>query len=198
MWCNKNKQMKEQFLEEHTTLCKNNTSIYGQKFCNHNPERFLFFVGNKFVLVTYHRCMEFGDRYDFKKFIIESVIKNSKIFELYKVERSVNVNQELKDFRIKNKSLRKHIQQVNFMYADNSGKSYAITTKTPFIDWICNQQEIDNNFKDAKDYLIEKEYKWLIPELDDLYKYNYVYNCDDVEMSKTIDALVKSIHQLIN
>ena len=189
--------MKEYFLEEHSSLCRNNTGEYYKDFCKYNPERFLFFVGNKFVLVTYHQCLEFGERYEFKKSIIDAIIKNNKIFDLYKVDRSINIEKELKSFRIKNQALKKYIQQVNFIYSDNANKSYAITTKTDFLEHICNQEEIDENYKKAKSFLKDKKYDWLLDDLDNLFMYNKVYDSEDTEYHKTIEILVKSINQLI-
>ena len=67
-----------------------------------NPERFLFFLGNQFFLITYHSCLS-HDKYDFKKSLIEQLIGKYKIFERWNVNRGVNTEKDLKDFRIRNK-----------------------------------------------------------------------------------------------
>lgn len=194
--------MKEFYLDLHSETCSchpdnKEKKTYWSDFCEYNPERFLFFIGNKFALITYHNCISFYDKYDFKKSLIDKAIKNSKVFQKWEVNRGVSVSSELKDFRLKNKELRKYIQQVNYLYRDASGKQYAITTKTDYLDSICNQDIIDENFKTAEEYLKSKEYDWLLTELKDLYRANIVVrNYDDLEVFKTTEHLIKSINQL--
>ena len=195
--------MKEFYLDLHDETCschpdnKNKNKHHLSDFCEYNPERFLFFLGNRFGLITYHRCLSRYDHYDFKKFLIEKVITNSKVFEKWEVNRGVSVASELRNFRLKNKELRKYIQQVNYIYSNASGKEYAITTKTDYLDTICNQDELDKNFKKAEAFLKSKEYDWLLPKLKALYNANtFVRSWDDLEVFKTTEHLIKSINQL--
>jgi hypothetical protein len=55
--------------------------------CELNPERFLFLVENKFVLITYNTCMNFGDQYEYKKKLIDKVIEHNKVFDYYELNR---------------------------------------------------------------------------------------------------------------
>lgn len=191
--------MKEFYLDIHATHCpcnnKEDKSNWA-KFCELNPNRFLFFLGTKFILITYNACMNMGDEYDFKKTLIDKVITDNKVFEYYDVNRGVNVQDNLRDFRIRNKALRKHIEQINFIYWDNAGKKYAITTRTKYLDAICNQEEIDTNYNEAKEMLTKNEYDWLLEPLKNLYYANKVYNENEAEYHKTIDHLINSINQL--
>lgn len=163
-----------------------------------HPTEFLFFAGDNFFLITYHYCMEYGDRYEFKKEIIEKVLDKYKILELYEVNRGIDVENDLKKFRIKNNPLRKYIQQVNFIYFSGNKKVYAITTKTKYLDSICNQENLYKNYLAAKEFLINSEREYLLNDLDNLFKHNVIYTGNIAEHFKTIDHLVKSINQQIN
>ena len=192
--------MKEFFLDSHSEHCSSNKkNSYFSNYCEENPERFLFFVGNNFVIITYYKCNSYYDKYDFKVVLIKNVLTNNKIFETWRVNKSVDLEKDLKNFRIRNQSLRKNIQQVNYIYSDNAGKQYAITTTANYLEFIANQDEIDKNYKDAKEFLIKNEYNWLIKELDNLYWNNRIvirYE-HEVEICRTIEHLTKSINQLI-
>jgi hypothetical protein len=192
--------MKEFLLDQHDPCCpcSKGPQQGWLRHCDLNPERFLFFAGNEFFLITYYSCLEnrFENKYDWKVNLIEQVIGGYKIMERWNVNRSVNVNGELRNFRIRNQSLRKHIQQVNYIYFDNASRPYAITTKTDFIDRICDQDTIDSNYIAADRIIKEKGYEWLVKDLKYLYEMNMVY-VDKAEQFKTIDHLVKSINKII-
>lgn len=190
--------MKEYFIDTHSSLCPcSSSNAKGwELYCSMNPERFLFFAGTKFFIVTYHNCITFGDKYGFKKNIIDNAITQSKVFESWLVNISVDLNKDLVDFRIRNKNLRKYIQQVNYIYKDNAGKKYAITTKTNYLDSICNQEEIRGNYEKTKDFIIKNNYDWMLCKLDELYIHNIIREANPIEIHKTIDSVIKSINQL--
>jgi hypothetical protein len=182
--------MKEHFLSQHSFTCEGT-------YCELNPERFLFFVKNNFILITYYGCMHNGGKYYWKKELVEAVIKNSKAYSLSFVSTGVNLERDLRNFRLHNESLKKHYQEVNFIYSDNAGKRYAITNKVDYLEFIANQSELEGNYQMAKEFLSEKRYKWLLPQLDELMQYNSVYGDSTAEEFKTVDYLIKSIHNLI-
>lgn len=189
--------MKEFYLDQHsiTCRCRNDKSIFNH-YCQVNPDRFLFFLKTHFILITYHSCMDMGDQYAFKKDLIDRVIVDNKVFNYFELDRGVDVENTLKNFRIRNRTLKKYIQQVNFIYYDNAKKIYAITTKTKFLDAIFNQDEIDKNYKLAKDFLLKNEYNWLLNQLDLLYYNNQIYNESSAEYCKSVDHIIKKINQL--
>jgi hypothetical protein len=192
--------MKEFYFDQHSIICpcgKETKAKGWDKFCEINPERFLFFVGTKFVLITYHSCMGAYDEYDFKKILIQKVIDDSQIFDYYEIVRSSNLKDTLQDFRIRNQSLRKNIQQVNYIYSDLCGKEYAITTQVDYLDWLCNQDEIDKNYTEAKNMITKNQYDWLLPQLQKLYIANKVYNENETEYCKSIDHIIQEINQYI-
>jgi hypothetical protein len=140
--------------------------------------------------------MDMGDQYAFKKDLIDRVIVDNKVFNYFELDRGVDVENTLKNFRIRNRTLKKYIQQVNFIYYDNAKKIYAITTKTKFLDAIFNQDEIDKNYKLAKDFLLKNEYNWLLNQLDLLYYNNQIYNESSAEYCKSVDHIINKINQL--
>lgn len=190
--------MKEFIIDQHAWNCPCQRKKVNDwdKMCELNPERFLFFLGNQFILVTYFTCLSFGDKYLFKKELVELACKKSKFFDRWEVERSIDVKSELRDFRVRNTALRKYIQQVNYLYYDNAGKQYAITTKVKYIDKICDQELIDTNYENAKLSIEKSKYKWLLKELDNLYYANLVHNDYDIEFVKTVDHLLIEINKL--
>ena len=189
--------MQEFYIDLHSDLCpcSKGEQTGWDKYCELNPERFLFFLGNQFFLITYHSCLS-HDKYDFKKSLIEQLIGKYKIFERWNVNRGVNTEKDLKDFRIRNKELKKYVQQVNYLYYDASGREYAITTLTNYIESICNQDLINDNYKKAKEVLEKKGYDWLINELKGLLMANKLYITDETEYFKTTEHLIKSINKL--
>ena len=187
--------MKEFYLDTHSNLCSSKKESYFSSYCKLNPQRFLFFLGNDFFLITYYNCMSHSG-YDFKKSLIEEVCQKNKIFRRYEVNISVNVERDLKDFRIRNKELRKYISQVNYLYYDGAGKEYAITTLTNYKKRLFdNNDTILKNYQMAKEYLGQKEYHWLLPQLDELFYANCLRFCDEVEIFKAKEHLLKRIKE---
>lgn len=189
--------MKELYIDLHSEPClarKDTRSDFGHE-CDIYPERFLFFLGNDFQLITYHSCM-CGHEYDFKKYLLETTLKKHKVLERWKVNKGVHIDKDLRDFRIRNKDLKKYIQQVNYIYRNAAGKKFAITTLTPYVDAIFNQDIIDANYKASDEFLKGKGYDWLREELYELHCANYIGICDDVEVFKTVEHLISRINQL--
>ncbi|TNE74999.1 hypothetical protein EP331_00475, partial [bacterium] len=122
--------MKEFYIDDHAHYCHSNPSNPNRKdfdYCGMNPHKFLFFLEKRFFIVNYHDCIGGYDGYEYKKMLVEALAGQIKELGVYEVNRSVDVRKELRDFRIRNKNLRKNIQQVNCLYCDNAGKQYAIT-----------------------------------------------------------------------
>lgn len=174
--------MVELYLDLHANHCPDNSKNEKTQWanvCTLNPNRFLFFLGTKFILITYNSCMNSGDKYDFRATLIDTLIKRDRIFDVYEVNRGVNV----KDIRTIKQKLEKYgkdivvedIEQINFIYQDNAGKKYAITTTAKYSDAICNQKEIDENYKAAKEMLEKNKYEWLLEPLEELYNANKIY-----------------------
>jgi hypothetical protein len=189
--------MNEFFIDHHSDFCIN--SECGHDFCKYNPERFILMAGVDFYLITYYKCVDCGDSYDFRKKIIKKALGTLKIYDnIYSINRGVNVDSELKDFRIRNKQLRKYIEQINHIYNINNGRLYAITTKTDYLERICNQDIANENYEKAKIYLIENKYTWLLEELRLLKYHNQLWESTEIEYHKTIDTVIKIIKKNLN
>jgi hypothetical protein len=190
--------MKEYFIDEHNKSCIDNDKFKEYHSCY--PERFLFFLGNDFYLIAFNSCLEhWRDRYDFKVDLIKSFCENNKpkTLELdrYLIQKSWNVETYLKDFRIRNRNLKTHVCQVNYLYRDNAMKEYAIVTKTKFIDAICDSKIVNDNYQKAELFLKEKGYTWLLDELKSLWLQN-TYYIGDAEVFKSIAHCIKEIRRI--
>ena len=181
----------EHFIDTHTSLCK-------QGWCANSPERFLIYIKGRFLIITYYQCNELYDHLSYKTDLIKRIIGDNRIYPSYEVNRSVNVGGELRDFRIRNKALRKRIKEVNYLYYDNAMKKYAITTDILYIDAVCDKDKIEKNYKDAREFIIKMEYNWLLKQLDDLFYANIHGFEEQAEIHKTIDHLIKEIKKLTN
>lgn len=185
--------MKAFYLDDHSKFCK--PSVSGVfNFCETNPKAFLFFVKNNFVLILYHRCLEYGDEYKFKKEIIESVLKNAKIKERHEVRKSVVYDDEFKSLRLRNKPLNKISYDVSYLYSDSAGKQYAIVTEIEILDKVANHDELKKSYENALMMLKEKGYSYLEDQLTTLYHANCAY-VEQIEKVKTIDYLITKINK---
>lgn len=189
--------MKERYIKQHAEDCGENGN--GSKFCDYNPERFLFYLKNDFYLITYPRCLRgYTPWVDFNLKIIKSFIGNNKVYKYYETNKSVRVDEDLKEFRLRNKTLREYVQEVNFLYG-NCAKwnQFAITTKIRYLDYIVSQKERLVNYKKAEEYLKKNGFDFLLQDLEDLYLANSLGIYDEAEIYKTIDHLVNSINQIV-
>ena len=167
--------------------------------CHRNPRRMLFYLKGKFILIAYHYCMEFGDEYQYKMDLIKQIISDNKVYLLSEVNKSVRVEEELKEFRLRNRTLRKVVQEVNYIYCDNAQRFYAITTTIPFIDAITSDDSIFEEYKKAKICLIESGLENLLPELNQLMVKNCVYSyISNSESVKTVEFLIDQINNYAN
>lgn len=187
--------MKEIVTEAHTESCiersKRQSVLFSNYCCGDNPERFLFFAGNKFFLITYNKCLSgYENTYDFKMDIVKSVIEKHKILPAYETYRGVDVEYELRHFRLRNRQIRKKVTQFNYIYESASGKEYAIATETDFVSTIFNQDLIRKNYEDSLLFLEKNGYTWLVDDIKRLYSANRFLPCDDIEYCKTIDHLL--------
>ena len=184
--------MKELYLDAHLKNCKNSNNQFN--YCKTNPSRFLFFLGGKFFIITYHECLEEYDRYSFFKNLIASAIDNVEEYKSYEINTGVKIAKELKEFREKNRTLRNYIYQVHYTYKCAAGIEYAIATKTNFIDFICSNETIKENYIESKKFLKDNNFEYLITQLDSLYYYNTMWDAPKAEYHKTIEHIIKSIN----
>jgi hypothetical protein len=178
------------YLDEHTHYCSTNGRC-------HNISYVLLFIKNKYLIVRYNSCQNQFSHLDYKQDLIKRIVSDNKIFELYEVEREKYSYNDFCIWGKLNLPLKKSAKQVNYIYFDNAGKQYAITTKTDFFDEIFSQNERDIAFIKAKDYLQNMGLDCLIDNLKQLHQVNSINEINDIVIVKTIDNLLKSIHQQI-
>lgn len=182
--------MKEKYIDYHHPACSKNS--FNHRDCVINPERTLIYLKNEFYLITYHTCA-FYDKIGTAKKIIETLVKNMKLFETYDIYRGYEVERDIREFRIRNKNLRKKVLEVNYIYANCTRKEWAIGTEVDFFDALCNNDLIDSNYDKASKYLEDNQYDWLQKDLKKLWIANSYY-LSEYESYKTIDHLIKSIN----
>jgi hypothetical protein len=186
---------KESYIEEHSFICKGHSRIY----CDNNPVRFVFYANKKFHLVSYNKCMEFGEEYKFKKEIVQSVLVKSKDKQSYTVNSGVDVARDMKRFRINQAPFRKSVEVVHYLYHNNARKEYAITTVMPYFEAMIDDS-IDVSGKKCIEYLTECEYNYLIVDVNNLIYMNKHWNTNmsKVEVYKTAELLIKQLNHETN
>jgi|688.fasta_scaffold411261_3 hypothetical protein len=178
------------YLNQHTNSCK---KIFDGG-CK-NIHYLLVFIKNKYLLVRYYSCENYWGHLDYKQDLINRIIADNKIFPLYKVKREKYCYNDLWRDNKLNLQLKKSAKQVNYIYSDNAGRQYAITTKTNFFDEIFSQNERDIAFMEAEEYLQKMSLDdLLLRELIQLHTANYIDPVKEITIVKTIDNLLKEIN----
>lgn len=191
--------MKEFFLDKHHERCLSSNQHHSlglHETCKSNPQRFIFTIKNKYYLVTYYPCITIN-HIDFKEEVVKTVLEKYNIYEKYEVNRSVSIDTDLKNFRKYNQTLRKYVEEVNYIYCNATKKKFAITTTVDYIDHICSNYVREDSYEEAKAFLIKNEFEFLIPNLEELYWTNNMGDYDFAERFETIDHLIKTINQEI-
>ena len=191
--------MKEFYLDQHSSICESRYMKDDNpwiNFCQENVQDFLFYLKGNFFLVKYHMCLETGCKYDWLIMLIDSIIKNNKIYDRYQVNKSVDLDKDLKDWRIRNIPLRKTFREVNYIYQDGAGKEYCITTAIPYEEAIIRQEVKDDNYKIAMQYLKDTQQEHLMERLSNLAYDNTIHNYYDINVVKETEHLVKQINKL--
>jgi hypothetical protein len=190
-------------LDNHTNACinmherlkENPKWMPFSSYCQMETDDLLFFLGNDFYLVTFYKCNYRKDnRLNYKYDLITKIIDNNKIFDFYKIYKDYDVNTTLRNFRIRGKSLKKYVQNIHYIYQEGYHKKYCITSQANYIDKICDNDIIIDNYYKAKKYLIEIGLESLIYQLDELYSAN-TYYVDNAQIVLTTDHLIKLINQ---
>jgi hypothetical protein len=181
------------YLDYHTDSCKKG---YFHDICG--ICYFLLFIKNKYILIRYHNCENYFGHLDYKQDLIKRIIKDNKIFPLFDVEREkYSYNDFCMDSNL-NLPLKKYAKQINYIYYDNAGKQYAITTKSDFFDEIFLQQDRNKSFNECKEYLKNIGLEdLLLTDLNKLHQANSINYVTEIESVKSIDSLIKSIDKLI-
>lgn len=190
--------MQEFLLDHHSVMCREEINTYynlsPRQMCEMNQNHVLFFAANKFFILNYWECMAYN-RADFIKESIQMIIEKFDIMPFYVIKAKQHIGYDVKKFAKDNALFKKQLRQTNYIYRDATGKMFGITTQTKFIDALCNQDDLKENYQKAIEYIELKGYNYLRDDLDLLYLANVIH-ADDVKIVQSIDALVKEINQL--
>jgi hypothetical protein len=191
--------MEEFLLDHHSILCKKDVIDYfklsPRQMCEMNQNHVIFFAANKFFILNYWQCMSYNHA-DFMKENIQNILEKYEIMPFYVIRGKQHIGYDVKKFAKDNSLFKKQLRQTNYIYKDATGKMYGITTQTQFLDVLCNQDELKENYKKAIEYIKKRGYEYLRNDLDLLYSANCIYGVDDVKIVKSVDELIKGINQL--
>jgi len=199
--------MKHLVLDEHSEECK----IYQKKGLErmaNNKEKgifdwvphmmcsmdsFIFYHLNNFYLIEYNRCLCY-DHLSFKYSILKQAVEQLKKADLYSVYRSHRVDDDLKNERVNGIKFKREINEYNYVYCDNASREYCFYTSMPFKEHLINSLEIEDNAKEAIDYLKNNDFEYHINDVDRLKHLNNVF-ISDQEIYKTVESLIKQINK---
>lgn len=194
--------MKHIYLDNHEEKCINekDSPFPIRLLCDTNPESVILYIYNQYVIITYHRCLfTWWKEHDIKLYFTEEILKQVKIKEAYNVNKSIDLVKDLRNFRIRNKPLKKYIELVNGVYRSTS-TTYAITTKHKYLDVITSLDTLKDEYEKTKAYLIENKLDYLVKDLEliDYENTKWIYNEKqiNVEIIKNIEELIKKINQI--
>jgi hypothetical protein len=165
-----------------------------------NPERFVFFHEKDFHIITYFKCMDGGDRNQFKEEILGLFIEKYDKVETYEISRSWEVEGALKESRLRGIEFDIYLHEVNHVYSDAAGKEYAIATKRSLVDKLNTNEIIKANYKLALDKINSdenlKDSRYIKSKLSELKMHNLLY-ISDAEIVKSTKHLIKKFNKQI-
>jgi hypothetical protein len=189
-------------LDKHSESClATNEKLRGtelegwSRYCQLNPQNFVFFAGSDFYLLTYFGCIEGYSHLDFKREVLKEIFGRYSDLEWYKVGNERYNDDRFKDFALYGTGLHESIRQVNYIYRDAVGMRYCITTEMPFIEAFFNLEKVEANAQKAIDYLKANRLDYLCSEVEQLLQYNIIgLRKSDAVIIKTINQITKIIN----
>ena len=189
-------------LDQHTDSClATKQKMLGTQFeswsryCQSNPNHFLFFAGSDFYLLTHFACLEKHSHLDFKRDVVKQVFSRHSDLAWYEVASERLGEDRFKDFATYGTSLQESIMQVNYIYSDAAGLKYCITTETAFIEAFCNLEKVQENAGKAIEYLKTNRLEYLCPQVEELLENNIRgLRKSDAVIIKTINQITKIIN----
>ncbi len=191
--------MKHVIIDKHDESCHCHKDYKGEKSwisntCNNNPVRFLFFHDNDFHIITYFKCIESYDQYDFKELLLKLFIEKAEKIQAFEIVRGWNVEDSLKEQRLRGLEFDNCLHEVNYLYSDMCGKEYAIATKVKLYDKLEINGIIGDNYQLALEFIRKDEYlkgyKSLYHQLENLRDNNKIY-ISDAEIIRSTKHLTK-------
>lgn len=170
------------------------------RFIGYSISNSLFYHNNKFLLLTFCNCLKgYLSNCEFAETLLKNKLKNLETVDGYNVSRSWIYDKELRRLILDSKLMSKFVHECNFVYSDNALKKYAIVSKISYVKRILEGDgNLEENYIEAKEYLIKTERDFLLNDLEDLYNIN---KCGEMPntlyMAKTIQDMNKQFSKLI-
>lgn len=168
--------MRNIVVKEHHEDCKCEGDLRIRSYSICNTWQQVFYFRGEFVFVEMPNCIWHGTSLsDFEK--IEIMLENSKHKHIYDVKRSMHLDREFKNYRIRGARLKKWVDEVNFIYYDNAGRQYAVTTKIKFTEDLINQSKLKEEYEKAIEFLNEGAFSpsSFEDKIKRIYEENFMY-----------------------
>lgn len=189
--------MRKIILNKHSQECCNSNNVIKDwynphKFCVSTPKKLLFYFNGEFVYFEYFDCFtRHYNEQELIEYIINNKISTTKKMQLWECSRSWNLDEKLKEFRLRNIDIKYKKDEVNFIYSDAAGKQYAVVTEIPYKDAFINNDKLENEYNEMYNFLFSSDdRRYLIPLLKELNSNNYIHISDN-EIVKSIEHMRK-------
>ena len=135
-----------------------------RKLCESSKSHLLLQVGYKYIIISYHRCLEGYDHLEFKHGLLSQVCKEMKH---QPPNRSIHYSEQLKRSIDDGFNFRESFTEISYLYSDNAGKKYCFVTTHKFTDVFLNEIEENHieSYFSTKEY-IEKNLDTLVKDTD--------------------------------
>lgn len=180
-------------ISDHSWKCEKNHN--NKNYCSRNKKSFLFYAKQDFWLISYNPCLSSGDHFGNMYLIIKSLFKSDKTYS-GNIKKWYNLNDEFKEYRLRNASLETSISEINYTYYIK-GEEYCFYTETDYFE--VNNKTILENYNIAVDYLSKNGFGSLLEYAEKLKKINLINeNYIAKELNKTLDYTLKQLNKQIN
>jgi hypothetical protein len=192
--------MKHWQLREHSDYCKQAHNQSSFNYCERNPEQILFYSQGDYYLLTINSCLFGANKYDSIVEIFNKIGSLKKKTRLNEFKKITDVDRMFKDFRLRDMVFSDIHHEVNYVYYNNGGKEYNITSKVNLFDAIewRENKSFYNNYKEMESYLISIGLDLMLPQLKNLMYSNTFNNPSKKEVVITIDNILDKIQKQIN
>lgn len=187
--------MRKLILDKHSEYCENSkpTKYFpsSKTMCEANPTRDIFYFNGEFIYFEFYSCNCHERPHEFVESTINYVIQNSKNMSDFSCSRSWNLNNDLKESRLRGIKLKYTHTEVNYFYYDASGKKYAVVTEIPYSKAFSNNEKLLKEYDELKEFLLKSSSKkGLLSFLKDLKSENFIYITDE-EIVKSVEHMRK-------
>ena len=195
--------MKHYVISDHYCHDKNVTfDFFGTKTTLNMRDRCelvhkVFFINYEFFIVTFNKCfVNHENILDIFNQIYDNKIKVKEYHSMYSHNYAMRMSDEIKKIRKDGFKFKKYTEEVNYIYGFN--KMYCYITRQPYLEKLFSK--IDEDYKEALQYINENEMKNVKDDLLQLYHANCVIDCDvsDRFISATINELINELKKKTN